>query len=101
MHLVQILLPVADNDGARFPPSQFAALRQELTDRFGGVTVFSRSPAEGFWQGGEGTSQDDIVIVEVMAETLDEAWWGDRCAALERDFRQEVIVIRAQEIRLL
>jgi hypothetical protein len=101
MHLIQILLPVADNDGARFPASQFAALREELTARFGGVTVFSRSPAEGFWQGGQGTSQDDIVIFEVMAETLDEDWWRERRAALEREFRQEVIVIRAQEIRLL
>jgi hypothetical protein len=101
MHLIQILLPVADNDGARFPASQFAALREELTASFGGVTVFSRSPAEGFWQGGQGTSQDDIVIFEVMAETLDEDWWRERRAALEREFRQEVIVIRAQEIRLL
>jgi hypothetical protein len=76
MHLVQILLPVADNDGARFPGSQFAALRQELTERFGGVTVFSRSPAEGVWQGGQGTHEDDIVIFEVMAEALDDGPGG-------------------------
>ena len=101
MHLVQILLPVADNDGARFSASQFAALRQELTDRFGGVTVFARSPAQGFWEGEEGTSQDDIVTFEVMCDTLDDDWWRTRRSALEREFRQEAIVIRAQEIRLL
>ena len=101
MHLVQILLPVADNDGVRFPSSQFAALRQELTDGCDGGTVFARSPAQGFWEGEEGTSKDDIVIVEVMCDTLDDDWWRTRRSALERELRQEVIVIRAQEIRLL
>ncbi len=101
MHLLQILLPVADNDGTRFPSSQFAALRQELTHRFGGVTVFSRSPAEGFWQGGQGTHEDDIVIFEVMVEALDEGLWRERRRALEKEFRRDVVVIRAQEIRLL
>ena len=101
MHLIQILLPISDNDGVRFPSSQFAALRQELTDRFGGVTVFARSPAQGFWEGEEGTSQDDIVTFEVMCDTLDDDWWRTRRLALEREFRQEAIVIRAQAIRLL
>lgn len=101
MHLVQILLPVADNEGRRFPPERFEALRRELTERFGGATVFSRSPAEGFWQGGEGTSQDDIVIFEAMCETLDEAWWRERRRALEQEFRQETVVVRAQAVTLL
>lgn len=48
MHLVQILLSVADYEGRRFPSGQFAALRRELIDRFGGGAVFSRNPAEGF-----------------------------------------------------
>ena len=101
MHLVQILLPVADNEGRRFPPERFEALRQELTERFGGATVFSRSPAEGFWQGGEETSRDDIVIFEAMCDRLDEDWWRERRQALEREFRQETVVVRAQEMRLL
>ena len=101
MHLVQILLPVADNEGRRFPSERFEALRRELTERFGGATVFSRSPAEGFWQGGEGTSRDDIVIFEAMSETLDEGWWRERRRALEREFRQETVVVRAQEMTLL
>ena len=53
MHLVQILLPTADNDGQPFPSDWFRDLRQDLTDRFGGVTVYAQAPAEGFWQGGE------------------------------------------------
>lgn len=101
MHLVQILLPTTDNAGRRFRQEQFEALRQELTERFGGATVFSQVPAEGFWHDGEGTVKDMMVIFEVMTGTLDEDWWRERRARLEEEFRQEVIVIRVQDIRLL
>ena len=101
MHLVQILLPTADNEGRRFPEERFEALRRELTERFGGATVFSQSPAEGFWHDGEGTAQDLIVIFEVMCESVDAGWWGERRRRLEAEFRQEVVVVRATEIRLL
>ncbi len=101
MHLVQILLPTADNAGRRFRQEQFEGLRQELTERFGGATVFSQAPAEGFWHDGEGTAKDLIVIFEVMVETLDEGWWRERRARLEEEFRQDVVVIRVQDIRLL
>ena len=99
--LVEILLPTADNDGRPFPHDHFVALRQELLDRFGGVTVFSRNPAEGFWDGGERTDRDDIVIFEVMCEELDPGWWRALAERLERRFRQETVVIRARPIRLL
>ncbi len=97
MHLVQLLLPLTDNDGQRFPESQFVAVRDELTERFGGMTAYSRSPAEGLWEeGGEGKAHDDIVVHEVMVEQLDRGWWRTFRERLERDFRQDEIVIRAQ-----
>ncbi|MET0398000.1 MAG: hypothetical protein ABW277_14460 [Longimicrobiaceae bacterium] len=67
MHLVQILLPVRDNEGRAFGRDAFARVRGELTDRFGGVTAHLRSPAEGAWRdpGGE-VDRDDVVILEVM-----------------------------------
>ena len=101
MHLIQILLPTADNAGQPFPRSLFTDLRRELTSRFGGITVYARGPAQGFWEGGEGQSHNDIVIFEVMAEDLDVPWWRARRESLERDFRQDEVVIRAQEVRRL
>jgi hypothetical protein len=101
MHLFQILLPTADNAGEPFPERMFADLRRELMDRFGGVTVFSQGPAQGFWQGEDGTSHDDIVIFEVMAEAIDEAWWKTRRERLEDEFRQDEIVVRVQTIKRL
>jgi hypothetical protein len=50
MHLVQILLPLFDNDGVSLPRQLFARVRDELTEKFGGLTAFTRSPAEGVWR---------------------------------------------------
>lgn len=47
MHLVEILLPLNDNEGRPFASEKFSELRQLLTERFGGLTAFSRSPAQG------------------------------------------------------
>ena len=38
MHLVEILLPVADNEGRPFAAHKYADVREELTRRFGGIT---------------------------------------------------------------
>ena len=102
MHLVQLLLPLADNAGAPLPRPLFAALARELTDRFGGLTAHTRAPAEGLWRDApDETVRDEIVIYEVMVDALDAAWWGALRARLERDFRQDVVVIRATEVRQL
>lgn len=101
MHLIQILLPLRDNDGRPFPPGLHATVRHELKARFGGLTAYSRAPAEGLWESGAGTSRDEIVVLEVMADTLDAAWWRAYRTDLERRFRQESVVIRAMTAQLL
>ena len=35
MHLVEILLPVADNEGQRFDARKYEEVRQDLSRRFG------------------------------------------------------------------
>lgn len=103
MHLVQILLPLHDNAQLAFPREEYARVRKELTERFGGLTVYTRAPAEGMWRpNDEGqTSRDDIVIFEVMASELETTWWSTYRRDLEQRFRQAVILIRAQQTRLL
>jgi hypothetical protein len=102
MHLVQILLPLYDNEGDAFAHSFFAAVRQELVDRFGGLTTYSRAPAKGMWEGqGEGLQRDDLVVYEVMVKDLDRKWWGEYRAALALRFRQEDLVVRAVKIEML
>ncbi len=98
MHLVEIFLPVADNDGKRFPEKLFATVREELTAQFGGVTSFSRAPAHGMIDEGNKVVHDDIVVTEVMVEQLDPAWWARYRQKLEKIFAQDEILIRASEI---
>lgn len=95
-HLVQILLPLADNDGHPFPTEMFRRVQGKLTERFGGLTAFTRAPAEGHWRDKSDSSlRDDIVVFEVMVEEIDKAWWRDYREALEAQFSQESVLIRA------
>ena len=69
MHVVEILLPLRDNEGNPFPRASLDRVRHELTERFGGVTAHLRAPAAGAWKDDEGdVARDDVVIVEVMAD---------------------------------
>ena len=102
MHLVQFFLPVYDNDGHPFAKARFDAVRAELTEAFGGVTAFVRSPAVGAWEADDGgVCRDDVVLFEVMAETLDRAWWAAYRMALEQRFAQEEVLVRATPVEML
>jgi hypothetical protein len=96
MYLVQLLLPVYDNEGHAFEASEYVRLRSELADRFGGVTAYTRAPARGVWKQDSGTTtRDDIVIFEVMTDDLDQEWWTAFRKQLEQRFRQDTLIVRA------
>ena len=102
MYLVQILLPLFDNDGHPFEAADYVRLRSELADRFGGVTAYTRAPARGVWKDETGeTNRDDIVIFEVMTGELDRAWWTTFRRQLEVRFRQDTLIVRALTSTLL
>ena len=101
MFLIEILLPLYDNEGRRFGSEAFDRVSEELAARFGGVTAFRRAPGEGVWREDGGESRDRVVIFEVMSEGLDRAWWREYRGELERRFRQEKIVARATEFQEL
>ena len=102
MHLVQILLPLYDNDGRGLARNLYDGVFRALTERFGGVTAFTRAPAEGAWkEAGAGVNRDQVVIFEVMVERLDHDWWAAYRRQLEADFKQERILIRASVVEQL
>jgi hypothetical protein len=102
MHLVQLLLPLRTNAGVPVPSALFERIRHELTERFGGVTAYARSPAEGAWRAPAGdVSNDDVVIVEVMCRELDRTFWAQYRAALTTELEQQELVVRALPIELL
>jgi hypothetical protein len=96
-YLVEIFLPLADQAGQAFPMEMFSQVIEELKRKFGGVTVYDRSPAKGKTV----TSSDDIVIFEVMAEELERTWWSSCRARLEAKFAQDEVLIRAAPIERL
>jgi hypothetical protein len=95
MYLIEILLPVSDKEGRSFAAGLYRNLRDELTERYGGVTAFTRAPAEGETKAGSGRVHDDIVVFEVMADKIDRGWWRQYREHLERAFEQDEVVVRA------
>ncbi len=77
-------------------------MRDQLTERFGGITTYVHSPAEGSWKESKhSTVHDAIVIYEVMAEKLDRKWWTEYRQELAKRFRQELLIVRVSEVQLL
>ena len=102
MHLIQILLPLYDKDQNLFPAAYFTSIRQELTDKFGGITTYSRAPATGLWKENEAkTVKDAIIIYEVVAEAVDRNWWQKFKEKLKQQFEQDDVMIRAWETEML
>ena len=102
MYQVRLLLPLYDNEGRAFGRAEFARVRDELAEKFGGVTAHSRAPAEGVWKDeGGGVSRDSVVAFEVLAETLSRDWWAAYRDALAARFRQDEVMITATLVERL
>ncbi|HEY3700181.1 MAG TPA: hypothetical protein VGK97_12655 [Spongiibacteraceae bacterium] len=77
-------------------------MQTDLAAHFGGLTAFTRVPADGLWEADSKTFHyDKIIIVEVLAEALDRTWWRKYREKLEKEFLQETIQILAQEVQKL
>jgi hypothetical protein len=102
MHVFQLFLPLYDPAGPRFTADVFHATRDELVERFGGLTMYTRAPATGLW-GEEGSTaeRDSLVIYEVMVEDYDPAWWSAYKDLLKQRFRQKEMIIRRSVIDLV
>lgn len=102
MYRIQLLLPLYDNEGRPFARADLGRVRDELAERFGGVTAYSRSPAEGVWKDGDGAvSRDNVVSFEVLAEELERDWWAGYRDALAARFRQDEVMITATRVERL
>lgn len=71
MYLIQMLLPLQDNEGRCFPRDEFDQVPRKLAERWDGATAFLQLPAEGTWKEKGEVSHDEMVMIEVMADELD------------------------------
>lgn len=100
MHLIEIFLPVADNQGQSFGHDVYERVKNELSGAFGGITAFTR-PGHGETREGGHVVRDDIIVFEIMSERLDKKWWAAYRKKLETIFKQDEILIRSSEISRL
>jgi hypothetical protein len=101
MVLIQLLLPVEGATRAGNSPP-FSRTRRELSARFTGWTAYLRSPARGSWTAPDGrTEEDDVVVVEIVTDTFDRAWWREYASKLAERFGQERIHVRALRVDML
>lgn len=102
MHVVEIFLPLRRSDGSRIEESRFVDLQHALTRQFGGVTAFTRAPAEGLWKDDNAeVVADEIVVFEVMADVIDAPFWRALRQELEAAFDQKEVIIRTHSIERL
>lgn len=97
MKVVEVFLPLDTGGGAPVAVERIEEIVRDLADRFGGATAFTREPADGLWKRAASIERDRIIIIEVMAGSLDEAWWRGYRASLEREFEQTEILIRVTD----
>ncbi|MFC3199459.1 hypothetical protein ACFOET_17690 [Parapedobacter deserti] len=99
MKLVQVFVPLVDNDGNRFPEEKFKDLQSALTEKFGGITVYRQMSIEGLWkETNKRTDKDMLAIFEVLADVVDTDYWEQLKARLATKFRQKDLLIRYWEV---
>jgi len=103
-----MFLPKRYNDGSPIETEKFSAIRQELAERFKGLTEFTTPlfPMQGSWMGFGFLQTEDIHIYSVFAENINEArefldaaverWkskeWLDQQAILVTEIAIEVLL---------
>lgn len=91
MYLIQLLLMICDNLDGHLDGDP----RDTPVARFGGLTVFTRVPAIGPWQGdGAHTERAEKVVHRAMAETLSRSWWAGYRDKQQARFEQAELIVR-------
>ena len=98
MYLTQLLLPLPGGRAKKASRRSFLQVRKELTARFGGVTAYVHSPAEGDWMNKGKRAHDAVVVIEVMSKARDRTWWRNYRKELEERLAQESIVVRTATV---
>ena len=93
MFLIQILIPLTDNEGKKFSSEKFSSVKDILMKKFGGLTVFSQAPAVGLWEKTKKeVLRDQIVVFEIMTKKKKYNWWKDFRKWLEKEFEQDLLL---------
>lgn len=99
---IEIFVPLRDSEGQPFPAYLYKNIKRQLTKDFGGMTAYTRTPAEGIWaDGSKQQIKDELVIYEVMVSEIDCLYWTAYKHKLEQQFGQKELVIRQSPMGLI
>jgi len=97
--LIQLLLPLQDENGEVFPAARYAKVHKQLIEKFGGLTLYQRNPAEGYWKNGSSkTIKEPMLVHEVLSGAIEEDFWKQLKSSLMKEFRQQDIQITCSRI---
>jgi inorganic pyrophosphatase len=100
--LIQLFLPIENEAGKPFPDKYFSAVKQQLTSKFDGLSIYENAPVSGRWKDDKAeTIKDRLLIFEVMADELEIPYWEKYKQDLQKQFKQESIVIRCLHMNLI
>jgi inorganic pyrophosphatase len=99
--LIQLFLPCYNKDGKPFSQTLYHSVSKHLTEKFKGLTAYVQSPTEGYWKTGHQVIKDQLMVYEVMATTIDVAYWQQYKKELQNKFKQQEIVVRSLAISLI
>lgn len=94
MFEVQILVPLADNDGNTFTASDFEAFERFILDRFEGLTRLPGT-AQGKWLDGGDLYADRLLVYVVACNSIAQgAAVAEVAEEAKRRFRQLAVAVR-------
>ena len=92
--LYQLYLPLTYNDGRSIEEEKFNLTRQELIDRFGGLTTTPPGfPLEGWWHSAGMVVRDDIVMWTVVTQSDENEFFVAYKELLKQRFVQDMIYV--------
>jgi inorganic pyrophosphatase len=100
--LIQLFLPTIAKNGKPFPRSYYDTVREQLTDKFNGVSMYFNSKVSGVWKDEDAKLvKDELMVFEVMSDAITLDFWKSYQRSLQKQFKQESILIRCMDMNLI
>ncbi len=100
--LIQLFLPTTSENGKAFPGTYFHAVKQKLGKKFDSLSVYLKSPLIGNIKNDEPTlAKDTVLVYEVISDTVETDYWSQYQQFLQKQFKQDYIVIRCLDMGLI
>ncbi|KQM77849.1 hypothetical protein ASE74_15725 [Pedobacter sp. Leaf216] len=96
--LVQLFIPITESSIFN---RTLQKLQKSLTEKFGGLSLYTRQPIKGIWQDGNQTEYDKLIVVEVMTAHFNAPYWKEIKSNLEKTLHQKEIIIRHYKVSTL